>query len=248
MRTRVLTALLAVAAALAVMPAVAQAGRYTSLRVRACETGDKPSERLVTFYARMRAVRGTKRMMIRFKLIDRSSEGISFVPVPRQLARWRKSRRRVRRFGYSQTITALQLGGVYAAIVEFRWVGKHRKTIKRVRRRSADCQQDGALPNLALSGVTARRGDARGTALYTVQVTNRGRGEARAMKVDLFVDGAAADAAQIDALAPGETKTVEITGPACRVRVRAVVDRRDAIPETTEDDNSRRSRCPPLAR
>jgi hypothetical protein len=43
---------------------------------------------------------------------------------------------------------------------------------------------------------------------------------------------------------PGETVTVRVAGPACAARLRAVVDRADAIHETTEDDNVLRSRCP----
>jgi hypothetical protein len=247
MRSRVLTALLATAAIAALLPAAGEASS-ASLKVRKCETGDRPHERLATFYGHMRRVRRTRRMMMRFTLIVRSSDGASFVPAPRKLSRWRKSRRGVKRYGYSQTITGLKSGGAYAAVVEFRWIGAHKRTIRSARRTSAVCRQDGALPNLTVTDIRARPGDAPRTELYSIDVTNRGRGEARDLRVHLAVDRATADAAKIDALAPGETKTVEVSGPVCKARVRAVVDRRDAIPETTEDDNSLRRRCPVVAR
>jgi hypothetical protein len=62
--------------------------------------------------------------------------------------------------------------------------------------------------------------------------------------VDLFVDDAGADGTRVDSIRPGETVTVRISGPACLQRVRAVVDRQDAIHETDEGDNVLRSRCP----
>jgi subtilase family serine protease len=90
----------------------------------------------------------------------------------------------------------------------------------------------------------AQPGGAPRTQLYLVDVTNRGTVKAERLRLDLFVDGAAADAADIDELKPGETHTTKISGPACSLRVRAVVDRLDTIPETTEDDNVLRSSCP----
>jgi hypothetical protein len=245
-RLRILISLAAVTVLLA-LPASAAAAPATVLNVRACQTGNSAKERLATFYARMRAVPGTNRMWMRFTLIDRSSDGASFVATPK-LAKWRKSRPGVRTFGYRQTITGLQRGGSYAATVEYRWLDSRNHTIRSIRRTSADCHQDGDLPNLAVKSIKAQAGAASGTELYLVDVTNRGAGKAEDVKLDLFVDGAAADAAEIDLIKPGETVTKKITGPACSGRVRAIVDRTDAISETTEDDNSLRVRCPAIRR
>jgi hypothetical protein len=243
MRFRLIIAL-AAAAALILMPAaVAEAAPSTLLKVRSCQVGDSAKQRQATFYGRMRAVKGTARMMMRFTVVDRSADGTSLVPAP-QLAQWRRSRPRVKTFGYAQTITGLQVGGAYAAIVEYRWVDANGKTLKTARRTSSECRQDGKLPNLAVTRVAARRGEAPGTVVYSVDVTNRGSAEARAVVVDLFVDDAGADAARVDSVKSGETVTVRVSGPACRARLRAVVDRLDTIHETTEDDNVLRSRCP----
>jgi hypothetical protein len=234
---------LAALAALLGLPTAASAGGPAALKVRACQTGDSSKERLVTFYGRMQAVPGTDRMQMRFTLIDRSADGASLVATPK-LAKWRKSRAGVRKFGYAQTITGLKKGGAYAATVEYRWRDERGRTIKSARRTSADCRQDGELPNLALTGIEARAGDAEGTLDYTVLVTNRGSVPANDLTVDFFVDNAAVNAAPIDLIEPGETVEVKFSGPACRARVRAIVDRKNAVPETNDDDNVRHMRCP----
>jgi hypothetical protein len=246
MRIRVPMTLVALAAAAALLPAAAEAS-VTALKVRACQTGKSSKERLATFYGRMEAVPGTHRMLMRFTLIDRSSNGATIVNGPRKLARWKRSRPGVLRFGYAQTVTGLKAGGAYAVIVEFRWVDSHGKTIKSLRRTSGDCRQDGDLANLAVTGISAKPGDALGTELYFVNVVNRGTAAARSFQVDLIVDGAAADAAEVDLLKPGESATLRISGPECKARVRAFADRSDSVPETTEDDNSLRTRCPAVA-
>jgi hypothetical protein len=259
MRLRVLTAILVLAAAVAGATAAAQAGgakargikerakAKTTLNVRRCETGDQPSDRLATFYGRMKPVRRTRRMMMRFVLVERSPVGMSPVNGPRKLSKWHRSRRGVSAFGYSQTVTGLQAGVTYRASVRYRWIGRGGKRLVSVRRRSAECRQDGDLPNLTVGRVTARSGLAAGTEIYSVPVRNTGKAAAESVKVDLIVDRASADAATIDTLGPGERTTVEISGPACRGRVRAVADPDDRIVETTEDDNSRRRRCPTVA-
>ncbi|MEA2448335.1 MAG: hypothetical protein QOG63_267 [Thermoleophilaceae bacterium] len=237
---------LAALAALLVVPPAASAGGIATLKVRSCQTGENSKDRLVTFYARMHAVPGASRMQMRFTLIDRSGDGASLVATPK-LAKWRKSRTGVKTFGYAQTITGLQKGGAYAATVEYRWRDDHGRTVKSARRTSGDCRQDGELPNLAISGIEARTGDAAGTVDYTVFVTNRGAAAAHDFQVELLVDGAAVNAAPIDLIEAGETVPVKFSGPACRQRVRAIVDRKNSVSETTEDDNARHSRCPAVA-
>jgi hypothetical protein len=233
----------AAAAALLVTSAAAAEASTTSIKVRSCQVGVTPKQRQATFYARMRAVSGSNRMMMRFTMIDRGADGTSLVPSP-QLAQWRRSRPGVKTFGYAQTVTGLQAGGAYAAIVEYRWVGANGRTIKTARRTSRECRQDGKLANLAVTRVAARSGDVPGTLVYSVDVANRGAAEARAVLVDLFVDDAGADAARVDSIKPGETVTLRVSGPVCGDRLRAVVDRQDAIHETNEDDNVLRSGCP----
>src|SRR3954464_6596042 len=182
MRFRLIIAVAAVAVLPMASAAVAEAAPLTVLKVRSCQVGDSAKQRQATFYARMRAVPGTSRMMMRFALVDRGAGGTSPVPAP-QLAKWRRSRPGVNTFGYAQTVTGLRTGGAYSATVEYRWLDAAGKTIKTAHRTSADCRQDGELPNLTIPRVASRPGGAAGTLLYSVDVTNRGTAEARAVLV-----------------------------------------------------------------
>lgn len=239
-------AVIALAGALLALPAAsAEAAPAALVKVRSCQVGDSSKARQATFYARMHSVPGSARMMMRFTLVDHRSAGTATVAAP-ALQRWRRSRRGVRSFGYAQTVTGLETGGAYATSVEYRWVDARGRTVKILHRSSSDCRQDGALANLTLTRVAARPGDAAGIELYSVDVTNDGAAAAHDVVVDLFVDDAASDAATKDVIAPGETVTLRVSGPACSSRLKAVVDRLDRIHETTEDDNVLRSRCPAI--
>ena len=234
----------AVVAALFAPASPALAGSPTTVvKLRSCEAGKSAKERRATFYARMRSLPGTSRMLMRFSLVDRAPEGTKEIAV-RALDEWRRARPGVRSFGYAQRVAKLAPGGAYAVVVEFRWVGANGKTIKTLRRSSQECRQDGALPNLAVTGVKARPGRAAGTEEYAIQMANTGSAAARGVLVDLFVDGAGADAAEVDLIEPGETVEVRIDGPACLRQLRAVVDRAGELNEVSEDDNALTSGCP----
>ena len=243
MRLRVPITAAVIAASLASAAPALAGSPTTTLKLRSCEAGKSQKERRATFYARMRSVSGTRRMLMRFSLVDRSSEGTGEISV-RALDEWRRARPGVRSFGYAQRVAKLAPGGAYAVIVEFRWVGTNGKTIKTLRRTSQECRQDGALPNLAVTGVKARSGRAAGAEEYAIQIANTGTVAARDVLVDLFVDGAGADAAEVDLIEPGETIEVRIDGPACLQHLRAVVDRADELNEGTEDDNTFVTGCP----
>ena len=245
MRPRLLTAALVTACAL-VVPAASADAATTLLRVRSCEAGDTAKHRAATFYARMYAVKGTNTMMMRFTLVNKAGDGPPTVVDNPSLSQWRKSRAGVVRFGYAQSVEGLERGGVYAVQVQFRWLDSKGKVIRSVKRTSRSCRQQGSLPNLSVTRVTARAGQASGTEIYSVDVTNSGRGDAQKVGVNLFVDGAAADSYRLDVIKAGDTATVHFTAPACKDGLRAVVDQADKINETNEDDNQLHSRCPAI--
>jgi hypothetical protein len=246
MRPRFLLLVAAAACAL-LAPAASAHAASTQLRVRSCEAGDTPKHRAATFYARMYALKGTNSMAMRFTLINRAGDGPPTVVDNPSLSQWRKSHAGVSRFGYAQSVEGLERGGVYAVQVQFRWLDAHGKVVRSVKRTSSSCRQQGELPNLSVTRVSARAGDASGTEIYSVDVTNSGQGNAQKVAVNLFVDGAAADSYRIDQVKGGQTVTVHFTAPSCKRALRAVVDRANKINETNEDDNVLRSRCPPIA-
>ena len=238
-------AIAAALAVLAVVPAAAQAAPLTTLKVRSCQTGDSAHARSASFFAQMHAVPGTDRMWMRFTAYQRTATDRTLQPVPSPLLQqWRRSRPGVRTYGYDQTVTALQPGGIYAMGVEYRWLDPSGAVVRTGRRISGTCRQDGPLPNLTVGGVSARAGVSPGTESYAVSVSNLGTALARGVDVDVFVDSAQADTAHVDEIDPGQTVTVRVNGPACAQRIRAVVNRLGTVNETTDDDNVVRESCP----
>ncbi|HEX8065710.1 MAG TPA: CARDB domain-containing protein [Thermoleophilaceae bacterium] len=212
-------------------------------RVVACATGDAPEKRLARFEGRMRAVKGTSRMSMRFRLVQKGTGGSAAQQVSDPLlGRWHRSRAGVDRFVYDQTVKGLVTGATYRGVVQFRWHDGDGDVIRRAERTTGDCVQDGDLSNLVVSSIKSGRGSKPGTALYSIAVANTGAGEAPAFGVALFLDGAVADSRTVDGLEPGESTVVKVAGPRC-TRMRAVADRGDLVPETVEDDNDLRARC-----
>lgn len=246
-RRLVIFAVLCLAAAL---PGQAQAAglKLPSSKLLECRSSDAGAEtRSATFQGRMRSIPGTDRMLMRFTLMERfGDEKLHSVTVPK-LRAWYSAKPGIRDFRYKQTVTGLQGGGEYRVSVDFRWLDADGNLLRKSRRLSGACRQQGELANLEVSSLSILPGP-EGTAVYVVPVTNDGKVAARDVAVELFVDGAATNTGHIAAVEPGETREVRFTGPACKLRLRAVVDPRDAIKERLESDNAGTARCGPLAR
>lgn len=249
MRNASILASIAALAAIAVAaggPATAASPRAL-VSLTACSTGDEASERRATFYGRMKYVPGASRMWMRFTLFERAGDEAPTVVAAPGLRVWRKSRPGVRKFGYSQTVAGLEVGGWYSALVRYRWYDAKGRLIRTARHTSTECFVAGDLPNLRVADVRGVPGETPGTETYSVDVANDGKVAVESARVDLVVDAVAADRGTVDSLGPGQTKTIRFTGPACRDRIRAVVDREDDVRETSESDNTLRSRCPTIA-
>jgi subtilase family serine protease len=147
-------------------------------------------------------------------------------------------------FIYSQRVTALRDGGSYRMRVQFRWYGPDGSTIKTKIVRSGVCRQPAQLPDLKVTSVTAKPALAEGSATYTVTVQNVGTGDAGGVEVALRVDGGTAAGGQVPAVGAGKSASVDITAPACQGFVRAAVDPRDRIKESSETDNVLVGACP----
>jgi hypothetical protein len=231
-----------------IVPGQAQAAfKQSSSKVIACQTGDAGTARSATFLGRMKSIPGTDRMLMRFTLMEQFGDAkLNPVSVP-ELRAWRSAKPGIKDFRYKQTVTGLQGGGEYRASIDFRWLDKDGNLLRKSRRLSAACKQPGELANLTLGTPSALAGP-EGTGVYVVPVKNDGKAIARDVAVELFVDGAATNVGHIDSVAPGETRDVRFTGPACKRGLRLVVDPGDQIKERLESDNVSVVRCPSLAR
>jgi hypothetical protein len=226
-----------------VLAGAAQASHKTpSAKVVDCKSSDAAS-RSATFLGRMRALPSTDRMAMRFTLLERfGDEKLQTVDFP-ELRAWRFSKSGVRDFRFKQTVTALQGGGEYRTRVEFRWLDADGNLQRKAQRTSGPCRQQGQLPNLRAAAPSAAAGP-EGTAVYLVPVRNDGKAAAQDVAVELYVDGAATNVGHIDSVAPGETREVRFTGPACKRGLRVVVDPADSVKERVEADNVTVSPCP----
>jgi hypothetical protein len=231
------------------LPAQAQARngfKLPSSKVLDCRSGDDASSRMATFQGRMRAIPGTARMLMRFTLMERfGDQKLQPVAVP-ELRAWRSAKPGIKDFRYKQTVTGLQGGGDYRAAIDFRWLDGDGNLLRKVRKLSGACHQQGDLANLKIASPTSALPGSEGTERYIVRVTNDGKAVARDVAVELFVDGTSANVQHIEAVDPGETEEVSFTGPACKRNLKMSVDPNDAIKELIEADNVTTIRCPAL--
>lgn len=230
-----------VVVALAAAAPAAYAAHNADVRVVSCTHGQQGEGGSVTYAARMRAVPGTERMALRIRLLEKFNDG-KFHRVAS--GPWRKSRPRVEAFNWEHHVDGLRQGGVYRAVVHYRWYGADGERIHSARVRSGACKQPGRLPNLRVASIDTRQGDVEGTAVYRVQIANRGDAAAEHVGVLLRVDGEVVDEVEvIDTLKPNEVRTVVFNGPVCRRHLRVVVDPKELITESRERDNVRAPTC-----
>ena len=209
-------------------------------KVVACDVVS--NNRAATFYARMESAPGAAKMQIRIQLLERLGRGNSWdkldVPALRQ---WHTSQAGVKRFGWKQTVDALRIGGAYKARVQYRWLTATGAVLASATRETNVCH--GPLPNIAIGSLSINPGPTADTRVYRVEVLNKGKIAADQVDVSLSVDRAVLDTVAVNSLAPGETRLVSFSGPACSGNVRVKADPDNSIGETVEGDNSRLFGC-----
>jgi hypothetical protein len=241
MRRLAVTALILIAAAVVAttafgVPVVARSKAV--VRIKSCSLEDHSA----VFYARMRKLHGTRRMRMRFALLERAAGESRFkrVRVP-GLSRWHKSAEGVKAYGYSQEVRGLHDGSVYRMRVRYRWYDSDNQLQRSTRRTSRKCRMFVPQPNLRVHAVQLRAGSPLWR--YSALVKNAGQAEATNVAVQLRVDGDVVDTETIASLAPGESSLRTLEGPRCTNRYTFRVDPADAIAETDEGDNRAIAAC-----
>jgi archaellum component FlaF (FlaF/FlaG flagellin family) len=237
-------AILLAALVAAQAPAAHAADAPAGVRVLTCEGWQDEEAGLVLYSAHMRAVPGTARMSLRIRLLEKYGDDQFKRVSVEGLGVWRKSRAGTAVFRYKQRVRGLHQGAVYRAVVQYRWLGAGGEPFLTARRRSRVCSQGDALPNLRVASVETEPGEVENTVVYKAKVVNHGDAVAQNVGVLLRVDGEVVDESDvIDALAPGEERTLTFNGPVCRQKMRVVVDPKEAIAESRELDNVLASAC-----
>ena len=240
MYARVATLLLA---GIALWAPAAQADETARVRMLSCEAWQEDVGGAVAYEARMQTVGGARRMSLRYRLLEKVGDGVFERVAGEGLGVWRKSSPGATVFAWDHRVEGLHKGAVYRAVVRFRWHGADGDVIRTERRRSEPCVQPGGLPNLRVARIEIRRGQVDETAVYKAEIANGGTDVARTVGVVLRVDGEIVDEKVIDALQPKEVRTVTFNGPVCHRHLRVVVDPKDLISESHEEDNTLGPSC-----
>jgi CARDB len=237
-------ALLTAAVVAAALPAAAAAAAPLPAGVKLVSCSTREHE--AAFYARMHELPGASRMAMRFTLLEQTGgDAATRVKIP-GLRRWHRSKPGVTRFGYRQGFRNLPENVSYRVRVEFRWYADDGTELARARRRSTRCRQFTTLPNLMARIVAVNPGQVLGVVRYRAVVTNTGKAAATDVPVRLTVDGNVVDTVRVASLAPGELRTLAISGPKCRRRVRLEADPDEAIAESSDADNAHALTCAAL--
>jgi len=215
-------------------------------RLTACTTGDQPTSRAATFTASMPALKGTRWMSMRFRLLQRrGSKGrYRTVKVP-EWAPVERSDPGRSGFIFTKRVENLLAPAGYKAVVRFRWYDRKGRVQRETRRTTSACRQPDPRPDIRVGELSGRVRD-RDTAIYEIVVRNDGRGVADPFGVELRAGGQAAAPIVLGPLAPGTRELGRIVGPRCSAgeMVTIVVDPAGVVDEASETNNTVRRACP----
>lgn len=211
-RVVLIAALLALAA-----PAAAQAQPPAlQARLTACETGPGLVDRSASFTGSMPAVAGTRRMAMRFDLLQRAAGSRAFVPVAVPgLGVWQRSLIGKPGFVFTQHVRELAAPAAYQAVVRFRWYGRGGGVLRVARRETRVCRQPEMRPDLRAGRLDATDGPLPGSATYRLVVRNDGRSAAGAFDVALSVNDAPQPIQRLGGLGSHALEVVSFVAPRC---------------------------------
>jgi hypothetical protein len=230
-------------------PAVAHA-QQPPLRAKltACSSGPLATDRSATFTGSMPAIKGARRMWMRFDVLAHTASAPGFAPLKVQgLGVWQKSvPGRPGGFVFTQRVQGLAAPGTYKAVVRFRWYGKGGKLLRATSRETAVCKQPDQRPDLQAGRLDAVPGPGPGDAIYTLAVRNAGRGPAGPFDVMLSGAGPDQPTQRVIGLQDGATVTLIFAAPRCvpGSMLQVTIDARAEVLEADEADDVVERTCP----
>jgi hypothetical protein len=236
------------AAPLAAAPAAhAQERPPLQARLMSCTTGATASARTAAFTASMPARTGTRRMWIRFELLQRTPGDAEFAPVALPAwGRWERSQPARAGFIYTKRVRGLRAPGAYRARVRFRWYDAHGRIQRELVRLTRTCRQPDPRPDLRAGALASAPGLGPASTTYLLTVKNPGRGAAGPFDVVLSAGGMPQPPVRVAGLAAGESRVVSVPGPTCTAgtTLRFVLDAGGAVAESDEADDVVDRACP----
>jgi hypothetical protein len=237
-RLALLTLPAAMVCATAAAAPAATAG-LASVKVAECTPALEPEARSATFDARVRAVARTDRLAVRFTLQTRGQGELGWRKVVAPgLGDWLTSDHGVGRYGYLKTVRNLSAPASYRMTVRFRWLDAAGNVIRTAKQRSASCRQTDLRPDLDPRHVELHEAADPRDRRYVVSVKNAGLTLAPPASVTLRVGDRALPPAMTPAAAPGATRRVAFTAPACAAgeELEVTVDPGDVLDEADEEN------------
>jgi hypothetical protein len=250
MPLRPLTALLLALVALAAgaVPAGAAEKATLAARTTTCTTGGDDASRAAAFTGSMPAAAGTKRMQMRFVLVQRLGAGpkgaYKKVTVP-GWGGWERSDPGRQGLVFTKRVEALAGPAAYRAVITFRWFDAKGHVQRTATRTSPACEQPDPRPDLVLSGLDAAS-SGKATAVYTVSVGNDGHADAVPFAVTVTVDGVVSERVTLGPVAPGGRVLGLVGAPKCAPggTITVSIDVGEAVDESVEGDDVVQRPCP----
>lgn len=201
-----------------------------------------------TFMSSMPALGSRGRMEVRFELQQRGvapRKGWTTLTGIPSFGIWDGADAGVPGFIVRKRVGGLSAGGVYRAVVKYRWRNHRGRIVRTARRITSPCAQPNNRPDLQLRdpGVVRGAGDAAWT--YRVTVVNHGAGAAGPFDVSLSLAGGTPVVQRVAGLAARERRVVEFSAPRCEsgTGVKLVADSSGLIAESAEGNNDLNRRC-----
>ncbi len=245
-RTYVIAIVLSLGAVLAGPGLSGASAPRTNLQGFVCQTAREPAQRSVSVTAIMRPLAHTKRMAMRFDLLERQHRGGPVTNVVYgDLGKWLYPRDRTlgQRPGdrFKLTKQVLQLGApdLYSFRVSFRWTGAHGKTLGSTVRSSPLCFQPELRPDLRVTSIRVKALKNPAKSLYVAVVRNTGASAVGVFDVqfaDPVADGTLIKDKSVPGLAAHHEATVTFTGPVCQTATPPSIT---ADPQSATDDYNR---------
>ncbi|HEV7494950.1 CARDB domain-containing protein [Baekduia sp.] len=248
MRRPTLIALLALLA-LGSGTAQASADKVTlSAKTTTCTTGADDASRAAAFTGAMPAATQTKRMQMRFVLIQRLGVGpkgtFKKIAVP-GWGGWEKSDPRRQAFVFTKRVEALTAPAGYRAVITFRWLDAKGHVQRTTVRTTPICEQPDPRPDLVLDGAAATS-VSKTTAAYDVSIGNEGHGDAPPFAVTITVDGTVSDPVTLGPIPAGGRVTGLLAAPKCTPgsTITITLDVANTVAESVEGDDAVQRPCP----
>jgi hypothetical protein len=215
-------------------------------RLTACKPSLDPALRSLTVDASMRSLSKGDHMQLRFDLFQKLSGAKRFKRLAGPgLGAWNPASPGVDRFRFRKPIQNLPPAATYYVRVTYRWLDDKGAVSARTVRVTGNCFQPDLRPDLRIAGFQGTRRIAQGEFAYKVLLRNAGRTASRDFVAVLTVGGLPRPGVTVGAMAPGERRVIELTGPRCEdnATARVELDPDNRVDESFETNNSRSTPC-----